>query len=64
MGGPARIDWAIVDSGSLIGSGAKIGAANPDAVQDSGYVTLLGRDARVAPKAVIERGARIEPGTT
>lgn len=60
----ARIDWSIIDSGTVIGAGAEIGAANPDEVQDPEYVTLIGRDARIRAGATVERGARIEPGTT
>lgn len=60
----ARLDWALVDAGCRIGSGAKVGAGNPKRVLEPGHVTMLGRDCVVGADTEVPRGGRLEPGTT
>lgn len=62
----AVVTAALVDTGCWIGAGARVGPAEGDPVDldDPDQVTLLGRDCLVAPGAVVERGARLEPGSS
>lgn len=60
----ARLDWAVVDSGTRVGSDAKVGAKNPGGEASAEALTVVGRDCTIAPGAQVERGARLEPGTT
>ena len=46
---------AILDEGAMIGAGAKVGSSD-------GGVTIVGRNARIAPGATVPPGARIRPG--
>ena len=59
----ATVDWSIVDRGTEIGTGAKVGNGNPHAVLEPEMLALLGADCRVAPGAHVPRGSRLEPGT-
>ena len=59
----ATVDWSIVDRGTEIGTGAKVGNGNPHEVLEPGMLALLGADCRVAPGAHVPRGSRLEPGT-
>jgi glucose-1-phosphate adenylyltransferase len=58
----AVVDWAIVDEGTVVAAGTVVGDPDADAVHDSEQVTIVGRESRVAVD--LERGARLEPGTT
>ncbi|MGD9961621.1 glucose-1-phosphate adenylyltransferase family protein [Nocardioides sp.] len=60
----ATVHWSIIDSGCTIGSGARVGDAEADALGSSDAVTLVGQDSQVAAEAVIPAGSRLEPGTT
>ena len=59
----ATVDWSIVDRGTEIGTGAKVGNGNPQEVLDPELLALLGADCRIAPGAQVPRGSRLEPGT-
>jgi len=59
----ATVDWSIVDRGTEIGTGAKVGNGNPHAVLEPEMLALVGADCRVAPGAHVPRGSRLEPGT-
>jgi glucose-1-phosphate adenylyltransferase len=59
----ATVDWSIVDRGTEIGTGAKVGNGNPQEVLEPEMLALLGADCRVAPGAHVPRGSRLEPGT-
>jgi len=58
-----RVAASIVDKHSRIGRGARVGSQDAD-LDDSGDIALLGRESRVAADAVVERGARMEPGSS
>ena len=57
----AAVAVAIVDKHCVIGAGAVIGAADAD-VDDNDQIVLLGREAVVAPRGQLPKGARLEPG--
>ena len=59
----ATVDWAILDRGTEIGTGAKVGDGNPEGTLAPELLALLGADCRVAPGALVPRGSRLEPGT-
>jgi glucose-1-phosphate adenylyltransferase len=59
----ATVDWSIVDRGTEIGTGAKVGNGNPHEVLEPERLALLGADCRIAPGAHVPRGSRLEPGT-
>ena len=59
----ATVDWSIVDRGTEIGTGAKVGNGNPQEVLEPERLALLGADCRIAPGAQVPRGSRLEPGT-
>ncbi len=58
----ARVDWTIVDQGSVVSAGSVVGRADADAVHDSDQVTIVGKESRVSED--LDTGARLEPGTT
>jgi glucose-1-phosphate adenylyltransferase len=62
VGSGARVDWTILDEGSLVAAGAVVGRADADATRDPDQVTIVGRDSVVAQD--LGGGARLEPGTT
>lgn len=61
----ASVTAALVDTGCRIGEGAQVGPAAGEDVDldDPDQVALLGRDCVVAPGGVVQRGARLEPGS-
>ena len=59
----ATVDWSIVDRGTEIGTGAKVGNGNPQEVIEPELLALVGADCRIAPGAHVPRGSRLEPGT-
>jgi len=59
----ATVDWSIVDVGTEIGTGAKVGDGNPQEALEPELLALVGADCRVAPGAHVPRGSRLEPGT-
>jgi glucose-1-phosphate adenylyltransferase len=60
----ARVCTSVVDEGCVIGRDAVVGATpDGDDLEDED-VTLVGRDSTIGHGAVIEAGARLEPGTT
>lgn len=60
----AMVRTAIVDDGSRIGPDARVGAAPSGTRLTNEAITLVGQDSRVGRGAVVEAGARLEPGTT
>lgn len=59
----AHVATAVVDTRCEVGEGARVGEEQ-QGLDDADRVTLVGRDSRVAPGAVVPAGARLEPGTT
>jgi glucose-1-phosphate adenylyltransferase len=61
----AEVHWAVVDARSVVAEGARVGApdASARALEDPDAVTLVGCDSRVGRGAVLDAGARLEPGT-
>lgn len=63
IGPGAHVASAVVDSGTRVEAGARVGAlAGADPAGEE--ITLVGRDSVVAEGAVVAQGARLEPGTT
>jgi glucose-1-phosphate adenylyltransferase len=62
VGKGARLDWTIVDEGVLVAAGAVVGTGDADGSGDPDQVTIIGRDSVVDQD--LDRGARLEPGTT
>ena len=60
----AQVRAAVVDSGSTIGGGARIGATPPGNRIGDDRLVLVGKDSRIGRDVVIEPGTRLEPGTT
>ena len=60
----ARVHWSVVDTGCEVGAGAAVGEPDADGTADPQQVTLVGRGSSVGDGVRIERGARLEPGTT
>lgn len=60
----AKVAWSILDSGVVIGAGARIGGRPTADLPTGDELALLGRDVTVGPGVVLGRGARLEPGTT
>lgn len=58
----ATVDWAVVDTGCVVGRAATVGEPGPDE-PDPDHLVLVGRDSRVESEPVAP-GARLEPGTT
>ena len=58
----ARLDWVILDEGSVVGEGSAVGRADADGTRDPDQVTIVGRDSQV--RESLDSGARLEPGTT
>ncbi|MGA8209618.1 MAG: sugar phosphate nucleotidyltransferase [Nocardioidaceae bacterium] len=58
----ARVHWAIVDEGCVVGAGRRVGDPDADGTGDPDQVTILGRDSSVSDH--LAAGARLEPGTT
>ncbi|GAA1482254.1 glucose-1-phosphate adenylyltransferase family protein [Gordonia sinesedis] len=65
IGADAVVEATIMDSGVRVGDRARIGAESrdPDSLADD-EIVLIGADAVVPEDAVVESGARWEPGTT
>ena len=59
----ARLDWAVVDRDCVVGRNAEVGSPDTDP-DDSDAIVLVGRGSRVPAGAVLDQGARLEPGTT
>ncbi len=59
----ATVDWSIVDTGTEIGTGAKVGNGNPQETLEPELLALIGADCRIGPGAQVPRGSRLEPGT-
>ena len=59
----AEVRTCIVDDNVLIGRGARVGAVAPSNRPRDKDITLIARDSRIARNAVVEAGARLEPGT-
>lgn len=62
--GGASVRSAVVDEGTRIGRGATVGARPPGTRLSDATITLVGRESRIGPSAVVEPGGRLEPGTT
>jgi glucose-1-phosphate adenylyltransferase len=60
----ATLDWAVLDTGVHVGASASVGGANPDEVLTEDRITIVGRDSRIVEHTRVERGARLEPGST
>ncbi len=58
----ARLDWAVVDRDCVVGANAEVGSPDTDP-DDSDEIVLVGRGSCIAPGTVLDRGARLEPGT-
>lgn len=58
----ATLDWAVLAESSSIGTGARVGALADE--QPATGLVLVGRESVVADGAMIEPGARLEPGTS
>jgi len=59
----ATVDWSIVDVGTEIGTGARVGDGNPQEVLEPELIVLVGADCRIAPGAHVPHGSRLEAGT-
>jgi glucose-1-phosphate adenylyltransferase len=62
IGKGACLDWVIVDEGCLVAPGAVVGREDADGTGESDQVTIIGKDSVVDQD--LDRGARLEPGTT
>jgi glucose-1-phosphate adenylyltransferase len=60
----ARVFWSVVDADCRIGERAVISDAGADGAGDPDHVTLVGRNSTVGAGVHLERGSRLEPGTT
>jgi glucose-1-phosphate adenylyltransferase len=58
----AQVHWAIVDEGSVVAGGARVGEPDADATGDPDLVTIVGRDSTTGDD--LAAGSRLEPGTT
>ena len=58
----AEVRTCIVDDEVVIGRGARVGAAAPSTRPRDKDITLVGRESRIGRNAVVEAGARLEPG--
>src|SRR3954454_5885813 len=58
----ARVDWAIIDEGTLVAEGSVVGRADAEGTADPAQITIIGRESVVDQG--LEAGARLEPGTT
>lgn len=59
----AEVRTCIVDDEVVVGRGARVGAAAPSNRPRDKDITLVGRQSRISRNAVVEAGARLEPGT-
>jgi glucose-1-phosphate adenylyltransferase len=59
----AQVHWSIVDTGCEVGTDARIGDPDVDALGDPDQVTLVGRDSVVGDGVRLSAGSRLEPGT-
>lgn len=59
----AQLRTCIVDDFVVVGRGARVGDAAPSNRPRDKDITLVGRESRIARNAVVEAGARLEPGT-
>ncbi|MCY7396394.1 MAG: hypothetical protein LH468_09640 [Nocardioides sp.] len=60
----ARVHWSVVDTGCHIGTGAVLSDPHADGTRDPDQVTLVGRGSTVGAGVRLERGSRLEPGTS
>lgn len=60
----ARLCTCVVDDGSVIGAGSRVGSPSAHRIARDGDVALIGRQSSVAPGDVLPAGARLEPGST
>lgn len=60
----ARVHWSVIDTGCRIGPGAVLSDPDADGTDDPDQVTLVGRGSTVGADVRLERGSRLEPGTT
>jgi glucose-1-phosphate adenylyltransferase len=58
----AQVDWAIVDEGCVVGAGVVVGDEHAKGTERPDEITIIGRNSTVATD--VDRGARLEPGTT
>jgi glucose-1-phosphate adenylyltransferase len=59
----STVDWAVVDRDCEI-TGAVVGDPAARALDDPHEVVLVGRNSTVGPGARLDKGARLEPGST
>ncbi len=59
----ARLDWAIVDQDCVVGRAAEVGSPDTDR-HDPDAIVLIGRGSRIGNGVTVNRGDRLEPGTT
>jgi glucose-1-phosphate adenylyltransferase len=59
----AKLQWAIVDSGTTVARDARIGGRAASATPADSDLTLVGKDSHIGRRVKIDRGARLEPGT-
>ncbi|MDN5570487.1 MAG: NTP transferase domain-containing protein [Propionibacteriaceae bacterium] len=64
VGSGAVVRTSIVDERAVIGRGAQVGAAPASTRPRDADITLVGRDSHISRGAVVDAGARLEPGTT
>ncbi len=64
IGAGAAVEWSILDRCVVVEPGAKVGGRPTGTELKSEHLTLVGRDSRIASNGVVDRGARLEPGTT
>jgi glucose-1-phosphate adenylyltransferase len=60
----ARLSWAVVDTGVVIGGKAKVGGRVSGRPARDRDLVLVGRDSRIGRGARLTAGARLEPGST
>jgi len=59
----ARLDWTVVDQDCVVGPDAEVGCQETDP-GDAEAITLIGRGSTVGRNVILDRGSRLEPGTT
>lgn len=60
----ARVRAAVVDRYAVIGRDARVGSTPAGTRLSDDAITLVGADSRIGRGAVVQAGARLEPGTT
>nr|WP_226346974.1 hypothetical protein [Agilicoccus flavus] len=54
---------SVIDASCVVGAGARVGRSARGGDLTESELTLVGRDAHVAPGADLPAGSRLEPGT-